>query len=75
MGLTGGHGRPPKYPATERAWVRRILTRLTQDQRRRYEEACKVAARHHSSGRLYDSARARIAERIMYEDHQKERNE
>jgi hypothetical protein len=58
----------PKYPAQERAWVMRLLARLTPDQRRRYEEACSKAPRHHKSGKLYDRAKAEIAERILYQD-------
>lgn len=56
-----------KYAAQERAWVRKLLARLTADQRRRYEEACRVAPRHRN-GRLYDGAKAAIAERILLED-------
>jgi hypothetical protein len=56
-----------KYKAQEREWVRRILARLTPEQRERYEEACMTAPRHRN-GKLYDEARAAIAERIMYED-------
>ena len=56
-----------KYAANERAWVRRILARLTPDQRERYEEKCQMAPRHRN-GRLYDVSRAAIAERIMLDD-------
>ena len=52
------------YPARERAWVRRILVRLTPDQRKRYEAECRTAPRHRN-GKLYDAARAAIAERIL----------
>lgn len=57
-----------KYGALEKEWVRRILARLTPEQRERYEAECAEAPRHRN-GKLYDTARARIAERIMYEDH------
>ncbi len=57
-----------KYSAQERAWVARLLARLTPDQRQRYELACRAAPRHHRSGKLYDGAKAAIAERILYED-------
>ena len=68
MSPEGGFGEMPRYTAQERQWVKRLLCRLNADQRRRYEEACKTAPRHHNSGKLYDSARAEIAERILYED-------
>ncbi|HEY5973807.1 MAG TPA: hypothetical protein VIU41_03615 [Geobacteraceae bacterium] len=68
MSLTGGFGNMPRYTAQEREWVKRLLCRLNADQRRRYEEACKTAPRHHASGKLYDRAKAEIAERILYED-------
>lgn len=57
-----------RYSAQERAWVARLLARLTPDQRRRYEVLCRAAPRHHHSGKLYDGAKATIAERILYED-------
>lgn len=57
-----------KYKAQERAWVAQLLARLTPDQRARYEAACRVAPRHHRSGKLYDGAKAEIAERILYDD-------
>ncbi|HAM56007.1 MAG TPA: hypothetical protein DDX89_04650 [Candidatus Omnitrophica bacterium] len=57
-----------KYRATERGWVMRLLARLTAEQRQRYEEACRTAPRHPHSGKLYDRAKAEIAERILYED-------
>jgi hypothetical protein len=50
-----------KYKATERAC-------LNADQRLRYEEACRKAPRHYRTGRLYDGAKAEIAERILFED-------
>ena len=62
--------RRPKYPAQEKAWVRKILVRLTPAQRERYEAECKVAPRHRN-GKLYDTAKARIAERILLEDSQR----
>lgn len=68
MSLTGGYAEMPRYTAQERRWVKAILCRLNADQRRRYEEACKAAPRHHNSGKLYDGAKAEIAERILYED-------
>lgn len=57
-----------KYGAQERKWAMRMLARLTPAQRLRYEEACKLAPRHAKSGKLYDGEKARIAERIIYED-------
>lgn len=57
-----------KFKAQERAWVAAVLARLTPAQRERYEAECKTAPRHHRTGKLYDVDRARIAERIMYED-------
>ncbi len=54
------------YAAQERGWVVKLLARLTPEQRARYERECRVAPRHRS-GKLYDSARAAIAERILYE--------
>lgn len=62
--------RRPRYPAQEKAWVRRILCRLNEDQRKRYEAECKVAPRHRN-GKLYDTEKARIAERILLEDSQR----
>ena len=53
-----------KFRAQEKAWVRRILARLTPEERKRYEAECERAPRHRN-GKLYDDARARIAERIM----------
>ena len=54
------------YAAQERGWVVKLLARLTPEQRARYERECRVAPRHRS-GKLYDGARAEIAERILYE--------
>ena len=67
------HGpmKKPRYPASEKRWVRLVLARLTPEQRERYEEECAKAPRHHRTGRLYDRARAEIAERILYEDAKK----
>lgn len=62
-----------KYKATEREWVKHLLARLTPDQRERYEAQCRIAPRHYRSGKLYDSAKAEIAERIMYLDRIAER--
>ncbi len=60
-----------KYKANERAWVARLLARLTPDQRRRYElELSKGGGRHYRSGKLFDIEKAKVAERIMYEDRQ-----
>jgi hypothetical protein len=63
-----------RYKAQEREWVRRILARLTPEQWERYEAECKEAPRHRN-GKLYDRARAEIAERILLEDARKERTE
>ena len=57
-----------RYAATERRWVMQLVARLTPDQRRRYEAACREAPRHHNSGKLYDGAKAAIAEQILYGD-------
>lgn len=57
-----------RYAAQERDWVKRVLARLTPSQRERYEAACKIAPRRTRNGRLYDAAKAEIAERIMLED-------
>ena len=57
-----------KYRAQERAWVMKLLARLTPDQRRRYEEACRTAPREGAHQRLFDGEKARIAERILYEE-------
>lgn len=58
-----------RYPARERKWVREILVRLTPEQRARYEQECKNdRLLRHRNGKLYDEARARIAERILLED-------
>ena len=60
----------PKYQAQEKDWVRRILARLTPEQRERYEKACATEVwLRHRNGRLYDTDRARIAERILYVDY------
>jgi hypothetical protein len=56
------------YSAQERAWVMRLLARLSPEQRARYEAAGREAPRHSHSGKLYDHAKAEIAERILYED-------
>ena len=61
------------YAATERAWVRRILVRLTPEQRKVYEERCKTWPRHRN-GKLYDGAKARIAEQILLESAQERRD-
>jgi len=46
----------------------RLLARMNPDQRARYEAACRIAPRHYRSGKLYDGAKAGIAERILYDD-------
>lgn len=56
-----------RYKATERAWVRQLLARLTPGQREEYERRCEKAPRHHRTGKLYDGAKAKIAEQILYE--------
>ena len=56
------------YHPQERAWVMRLVARLTPAQRARYELACREAPRHPRSGKLYDLVKAEIAERILYED-------
>lgn len=63
-----------KYKATERAWVMRLLARLTPDQRRRYEEEMRREPGHHSTGKKYDGLKAQVAERIMLEDSLLRRN-
>lgn len=57
-----------KFKAQERRWVMSLLARLTPTQRQRYEDACREAPRHPNSRKLYDWAKAGIAERILYED-------
>jgi hypothetical protein len=49
----------------------RLLARLTPDQRRRYEAEMGQTPGHHSTGKKYDSLKARVAERIMLEDARK----
>lgn len=59
-----------KYNAQERKWVMRLLARLTPEQRIRYEIACRdhpIRGAH--SRKLYDGEKAKIAERILYEDY------
>jgi hypothetical protein len=57
-----------KYGATERRWVARILATLTPAERAEYERRCAEGGRrHHSTGRLYDRERARIAEQVKLE--------
>lgn len=58
-----------RYKATERAWVMRLLARLTPEQCARYEAIVQSEAyRHHHSGKIYDREKARIAEQILLED-------
>lgn len=57
-----------KFRPQERAWVMRLVARLSPAQRLRYEAECRKAPRDHRSGKLYDGEKARIAERILYED-------
>lgn len=57
----------PNYFGAETKALRRVLRMLTADQRARYVDACKSAARHRN-GKLYDTARQRIAEEIIYKD-------
>jgi len=57
-----------KYRAQERAWVRRILCRLTPEQRQRYEAAMQVAPGHWRTGKKYDALKAEVAERILLAD-------
>lgn len=57
-----------RYKATERAWVMRLLARLSPDQRRRYEAEMARRPGHHRSGKKYDHLKAEVAERILYED-------
>ena len=52
------------YMACE--WVTKVLARLTPKQRELYEKECRSAPRHRTR-KLYDGARAEIAERILYE--------
>lgn len=60
-----------KYRATERAWVMRLLARLSPDQRRRYEEEMRQALGHWHSGKKYDLQKAQVAERILLDDARK----
>ena len=55
------------YRPQGREWVKRLVRLLTPDQRMRYEVECRIAPRCHN-GRLYDGEKARIAERILYND-------
>lgn len=58
-----------KYKAQERRWVMQLLARLTPEQRARYEAACRAyPIRGAHSGKLYDGEKAKIAERILYDD-------
>lgn len=57
-----------KYKATERAWVGRLLARLSPDQRKRYEEQMRKEMGWYSNGKKYDRLKAKVAERILYED-------
>lgn len=57
-----------RYRATERAWVARLLARLTPDQRKRYEAEMRRQPGHHASGKKYDGLKAQVAERILYEE-------
>ena len=59
-----------KYRATERAWVMRLLARLTPEQRRRYEAAMREAPGDYRTGKKYDWLKAQVAERILLEDAQ-----
>ena len=65
-----------KYQATEKAWVRKILRRLTPQQREEYERRCKEESAHlrHRNGKLYDTQRAEIAEQILLEGHRERHN-
>ncbi|HAM41627.1 MAG TPA: hypothetical protein DCP69_09910 [Candidatus Omnitrophica bacterium] len=60
-----------KYCATERAWVMRLLARLTPAQRARYEVEMRSAPAHPHSGKKYDRLKAEVAERILLEDSRK----
>jgi hypothetical protein len=61
-----------RYRATERRWAREVLRRLTPDQRERYEAACHEERELRFNGKLYDDAKAKIAERILWEDYQRD---
>lgn len=58
-----------RYRANERKWAREIIRKLTPDQRERYEAACATNTDLRFNGRLFDDAKAKIAERILYEDY------
>lgn len=58
-----------RYAPQERAWVKRLISRLTSEQYERYVIACRKAPRHHNSGKLYDHQKAEIAEAILYAAH------
>lgn len=55
-----------KYKATERAWVMRLLARLTPAERQQYETEMRRQPGHYHSGKKYDGLKAEIAERVMY---------
>ena len=63
--------RRPDFFYAETQALRRLLTRLDENQRERYVAACRKAPRHRN-GRLYDHERMRIAERILLDDHRAE---
>jgi len=56
-----------RYKATERAWVMRLLARLTVAERAEYERRMRLEPAHPHSGKKYDDVKARVAECVMYE--------
>ena len=55
-----------KYKANERAWVMRLLARLSPEERAEYERRMRETPGHHRTGKKYDSLKARVAEEVMY---------
>ncbi len=56
-----------RYSPQERRWVMQLVARLTPAQRAEYERRCRTAPRDHRTGKLYDGAKAQIAEQILLE--------
>lgn len=59
---------PPgsRYNATERAWVKVLLAKLTTPERLEYERRMQLEPCHRN-GKKYDGLKGRIAEQVRYE--------